>query len=178
MNIPNILSITRIILIPVVIFALFKLSLLWFLTLMLIAASTDIADGWLARKLSQETKIGSVLDISADRLFVISLFIALAIKFDLSVYLISAMLFRDIVVIIGRIVIHFKYKFSQATMIVRPSFFGKLTTAVQVITIMSITIGIFHIYFIQITIWLSLFTGIHYLYLGTKALFLNKATDK
>jgi cardiolipin synthase len=84
MNIPNILTISRILMLPVIIF-LFLMEESWGVTAMwwafwLYAAAciTDYLDGWLARKLNQTTAFGTFLDPISDKIFVGSLLIIFA----------------------------------------------------------------------------------------------------
>ncbi len=71
MNIPNMLTVFRIILVPVFIF-LFNLrtkkALLYSSLVFVLAGVTDILDGHIARKYNQQTKLGAVLDPLADKL--------------------------------------------------------------------------------------------------------------
>ena len=179
MNIPNSLSILRILLIPLAIFALFNFSTGAFLIIFFIAGISDFFDGWLARKLKQVTDLGAMLDVAADRLLILSVFIALAIKFDLEPILIGLILFRDVIVVFGRIMLSKKYGFLKAIKLVKPTFLGKLTTTIQLITVGAIVFNIFHVFLIQISICLSVITGLHYLYSGLFTIFKkpNKTYD-
>lgn len=176
MNVPNLLSILRIILTPVLVYALFNLSIGLFLFLLAIAGLTDILDGYFARKLNQATKNGALLDLLADRLLVLSLFIALVIKFDISFLAVIFLLFRDIIVVLGRILLFFKFDKSLIKSEIRPTLLGKLTTALQLITIASIATTLFQTFFIYIAIWFSLITGLHYLYIGVRKILVEKAS--
>ncbi len=75
MNIPNTVTTTRIVLIPVFI-AVFYLPYSWAPALATFifgfAAITDWVDGYLARKLNQQTSLGAFIDPLADKLMVIS----------------------------------------------------------------------------------------------------------
>lgn len=71
MNVPNALSIFRLLLIPVFCAVFFRdtpNSGLWAAGVFLLAFITDIADGYIARKYNQITKLGRVLDPLADKL--------------------------------------------------------------------------------------------------------------
>ena len=73
LNIPNVLTLFRLILIPVfvVLFYLpFEWSNLWAAAVFVIAAVTDWFDGYLARRLKQTTRFGAFLDPVADKLMV------------------------------------------------------------------------------------------------------------
>jgi len=79
MNIPNLLTILRIFFVPLLVAALVQEQAnVWLaLGIFLVAASTDMLDGYLARRWRQITTIGTLLDPIADKLLVSSALIAL-----------------------------------------------------------------------------------------------------
>jgi len=101
-NIPNILSSMRILTIPPIVFLILYstpanypvLILVYFFSLWL-----DFFDGYLARKLSQETKLGKILDPLADKLMVSSTIVALIIRSDFPLWLGILIIGRDILII-------------------------------------------------------------------------------
>ena len=78
--IPNILSITRIILIPVYLYYFINANYLTAGILFSISAITDFFDGYIARKYDAVTDLGRILDPFADKLTIISILIALLIS--------------------------------------------------------------------------------------------------
>ncbi len=87
-NVPNVVSLARIVLIPLVIYLLTLKSWLWALIFFVIASLTDLLDGWSARKLNQVSEFGKFIDPLADKFLVISILTALMVldpyleKFD------------------------------------------------------------------------------------------------
>ncbi|MCS6886390.1 MAG: CDP-diacylglycerol--glycerol-3-phosphate 3-phosphatidyltransferase [Acidobacteriota bacterium] len=86
MNLPNSLTILRIFLVPLLVVVLLtRLSEDWFgisqqtlgVALFLLAALTDLLDGWLARRRGQITTLGTLLDPIADKLLISAAFISL-----------------------------------------------------------------------------------------------------
>jgi len=78
--IPNLLSIARIVLVPLFIYFLFLKTMNgWFCALAVfgIASLTDLLDGWSARKLNQESEFGKFIDPLADKFLVVSALSAL-----------------------------------------------------------------------------------------------------
>jgi CDP-diacylglycerol--glycerol-3-phosphate 3-phosphatidyltransferase len=68
-NLPNILSLARIVVMPLLAIFIYK-GMGWeALGVLLVAAATDWADGWLARRMKQETAFGKLLDPVADKIF-------------------------------------------------------------------------------------------------------------
>jgi CDP-diacylglycerol---glycerol-3-phosphate 3-phosphatidyltransferase len=79
-NIPNLLSIFRILLVPplvVVLLTKFEGKEWWGLGLFLLAALMDFLDGFLARKRKEVTRLGTLLDPAADKILISAAFISL-----------------------------------------------------------------------------------------------------
>lgn len=80
-NIPNILSVIRIILVAVFVIVFFSpISKIWALIVFLSAGITDIVDGFLARKFNWVTELGKVLDPFADKLMQCTVLVCLCIE--------------------------------------------------------------------------------------------------
>lgn len=87
-NIPNPITLSRIIISPFLIYLAFAGEPLWIIAMVFIlAAFTDFLDGFLARKLKQETHLGRKLDIIADRILMISLVVTLFVYMNLNNFL-------------------------------------------------------------------------------------------
>ena len=127
LNIPNILSGMRILTIPIIVLLIVHttpynypvLILVFFFSIML-----DFFDGYLARKLSQETKLGQILDPLADKLMVSCIVVALIIKTDFPLWLGILIIGRDLLILAAGAVI-FKGKHVITTSIL----VGKATFA-------------------------------------------------
>ncbi len=102
-NIPNILTLLRIVLIPVFILA-FYLPYSWApplaTILFILAALTDWLDGYLARRLDQMSAFGAFLDPVADKLMVVSALVLLAADPQVRTSVINVRLFTVVVIII------------------------------------------------------------------------------
>ena len=99
MNIPNLLSLFRIILTPLFIICLFANSSsakLYALIIFVIAAITDAYDGHLARKYNQITPEGKFLDPLADKFLVLSAFISFAYIGIIDFWMVGIITFRDL----------------------------------------------------------------------------------
>ena len=132
MNLPNVLSISRVFLLAPIIF--FFENDFFFLSLIiyLLAAFTDYLDGLLARKYSQTSDLGSLLDLLADKLFVSILLIWMTFKFDSLVILISSILIvsREISISYLRLFIISK---SRSIDEIKSDLIGKYKTAIQMV---------------------------------------------
>lgn len=129
MNIPNALSILRILLIPVIIavYLTAKDTSNYFLAagLLLLSGLTDVLDGIIARKYNQITKLGRILDPTADKLTQITVCVLLAIRNpDLTILPILYIIKEGLMLIGG-------FKILKKSSDIAPSrWFGKMATAI------------------------------------------------
>src|SRR4030066_302724 len=79
MNIPNSVTLLRILMVPVIVILLIQESFLKALIVFVAAGLTDILDGFLARVLHQQTVLGSYLDPIADKALLVSSFVTLSV---------------------------------------------------------------------------------------------------
>lgn len=134
LNLPNLLSIFRILLVPplvVVLLTKFEDKEWWGLGLFLLAAVMDFLDGYLARRRKQVTRLGTLLDPAADKILVSAAFISLV---ELDPRVVPAWM---VVVIIAReFAVTSLRSFASAEGLVIPAgFSGKIKTTVQIIAI-------------------------------------------
>jgi cardiolipin synthase len=173
MNLPNILTLIRVLLIPVFVILIMNQSFGWALFIFALAGITDGADGLIARLTHQRTELGAYLDPIADKLLLTSAFITLAIFELLPSWLTVIVITRDVIILVGILVMtlnHYEVK-------IDPSLFGKVTTTFQISTILLVlmtdygslfdllsTIGIYG------TTVFTILSGAHYIYIGTRIL--------
>ena len=136
MNIPNALSLLRIILIPLFLYLIFIAHVqerVWALIVFIIAALTDLLDGWSARKFGQVTPFGKFIDPLADKCLVISALIALLFLDPLiPLWMIVVIILRDILLTLMR------YLAIIRNSALRTTRFGKIKTAFQMVSIIVI----------------------------------------
>lgn len=125
LNLPNLLSVIRILLIPLALWGMIKEEYLFSFTLLIIAGITDALDGFLARKLNQFTPVGRVLDPLADKALFISVFITMGFGLDLFPDWFSWMIIgRDIVILVGFLSLVWAHK----NRTISPTMTGKVHT--------------------------------------------------
>ena len=132
MNLPNILSISRILLLVPIIF-FFEIG--WFLFstfVFIIATITDFLDGYFARKNNQTSDIGALLDLLADKLFVSILLIWITFNFNNISILISSILIVSREISISYLRLYYLSKSGQIKEI-KSDKIGKFKTATQMI---------------------------------------------
>lgn len=131
MNIPNSLSLFRIILVPVTIILLIDGEFTGALISFTLAAVTDALDGFLARILKQQTVLGAYLDPIADKTLLTGCFLTLAILKIIPGWLTAIVVTRDFIILFG---ISLLFMIS-GSLEIRPAFVSKVTTALQLVTI-------------------------------------------
>ena len=77
LTIPNLITILRFLLVPVVVLALLQSRMDWALAGFLIAGISDGVDGFIARQFNQRSELGAYLDPMADKLLLVSVFVVL-----------------------------------------------------------------------------------------------------
>jgi cardiolipin synthase len=100
-TIPNILSVSRLVLLPVVLLLLFKHQGTAAVAVMLVSWSTDALDGYFARKLGQVSNLGRVLDHLVDKVWVSSVLVTLVFIRDLPLFIAGAVILRDLLILAG-----------------------------------------------------------------------------
>ena len=96
MTVPNMLSILRLLLVPVFLILLLSNNSGWALITLVIASATDYLDGLLARVLNQQTRLGQLLDPAADRLYILATLVGLAYTQHIPVWLPFVIVSRDV----------------------------------------------------------------------------------
>lgn len=136
MNIPNSLSVFRLILIPCFIFAFFLPNESRYLIAALIfvlSGLTDYFDGYIARRLNQITDVGKLLDPLADKLTQLTVFICLYIDKIIPFWLIMIYIAKEFLIAVGS-----SFIYNRKDFVVSSKWFGKLSTAIFYIGIFSI----------------------------------------
>lgn len=131
MNLPNYITLLRIILIPffinLMIYGYYGAALIVFA----VACLTDALDGMIARLTKSMTELGAFLDPMADKLLIVSAFVTLVLMGMLPVWLVIIVVSRDIILVLGSIAIYFTgHQFTA-----KPSIIGKATTVLQLIVV-------------------------------------------
>ncbi|MGB3909517.1 MAG: CDP-alcohol phosphatidyltransferase family protein [Pseudolysinimonas sp.] len=104
-TIPNILSLLRLLLIPVFLVLLVFGYFGWALLLIAVSAITDFVDGYVARHFNQVSRLGQLLDPAVDRLFILSTLLGLAFVDVLPWWLVAVIIARDALLLILGVVL-------------------------------------------------------------------------
>lgn len=130
-NLPNILTLVRILLIPVFLFFVLNDILNWSILVFAAAGLTDLLDGFIAKRFNLRTELGANLDPVADKLLLSSAFIALAFKGYVPLWLCVPVLIYDVIILAAVLVL----RRAGRKVNISPTVSGKMTTALQIITI-------------------------------------------
>ena len=131
MNIPNFLSLLRIILVPVFVIFLIQKEYDKALIVFTVASLTDALDGTLARLLKCQTTLGAYLDPIADKLLLVTSFVSLAVFGIIPGWLAVIVISRDFIILLGIAIL----SLMSVSYEIKPAVVGKMTTALQVATI-------------------------------------------
>jgi cardiolipin synthase len=127
-NLPNLLTLLRIVAIPCFLILLEDLRYAEALAVFVAAGITDGLDGAIARLTHTKTTLGAYLDPAADKLLLVSSFIALGFMHLVPRWLVVVVLSRDVMIVLGYFLL---FVMTQHTMEVKPSISGKLSTFMQ-----------------------------------------------
>ena len=103
-NIPNSLTLGRIVLVPLVVWLIITHEMLPAFLLFLLAGLSDAADGFLAKRYGWNTELGAYLDPIADKALLVSIYVTLGLAGQLPAWLVIAVVSRDIL-IVGAVVL-------------------------------------------------------------------------
>ncbi|OIO39574.1 MAG: hypothetical protein AUJ75_01125 [Candidatus Omnitrophica bacterium CG1_02_49_10] len=179
MNLANKISIGRILLIP-----FFIASILYYtpendyiryiaLAIFTVGVFSDALDGYIARMRRQKTRLGIFLDPLADKLLLVSAMICLSAvsnvpeAYRLPVWLPILVISRDIVIVLGVVILFM----IMGDVEVRPSKLGKITTFLQMLTVIVSLLRAPYMYVVwSVTAFFTVASGIGYLIRGSRIL--------
>jgi cardiolipin synthase len=128
-DIPNLISIVRILLVAPVVWSLLDGRYELAIVLFAVAGISDAVDGFLAKHYHWESRLGGILDPLADKLLLICTFVSLAWLAMISWWLVGLIVFRDLVVMGGGAI----YDRLIARVEAQPSWSSKLSTTLQIV---------------------------------------------
>jgi cardiolipin synthase len=172
LNIPNTLTIGRIVIIPVFLTAVIYKRYDYAFYLFIVAAITDTLDGLFARLKDQRTSLGMFLDPLADKFLIVTSIIILSVYGWIPKWLAITVISRDIIVVIGWFLLYLV----SGTAKVEPSLLGRATIWVQSVFIayvlMDMTFlslpAVYKPVLQWITAGITIISGLHYVYRGLK----------
>ena len=189
-TLPNLLTVVRMLLIPLFVICLYYQRFGWALALFVVAGLTDGLDGMLARRFDQKSQLGTILDPIADKLLLVTAFVTLSLPavinkaalppphdnlhLPVPFWVATAVISRDVFIIVGAAAINIVTGFRNF----RPSWLGKANTVVQigaiVVILLATQLPILRGYVLPTVYVLvfafALFSGIHYIFHAARLL--------
>ena len=176
MTIPNIITMIRILLTPIFVIYVINDQLLTGLVILVICGVSDGLDGFIARVFKQKSKLGSYLDPLADKIILMSAFIALSIRGFLPSWISVAVISRDVLILTGIIILYL----TGVDLNIRPVISSKITTCFQFTTVIAVLARDYlvpyqdyYLYLYYVTTLFTIISFLQYLYQWQKMM-----TDK
>ena len=181
-TVPNLLTVFRMVLIPVFASLLFYQRFVLALMVFVLAGVTDGLDGLLARRFNQKSQLGSILDPIADKLMLVTAFVVLSMRsvfpqplpshLPVPFWVTVAVISRDVFILVGAAAINIVTGFRGF----RPSMLGKINTTVQIVAIAAIIFAAsvpfgtgYYLPTIYTTVFaLAVLSGAHYVFFVSK----------
>lgn len=191
-NLPNLITLTRVALVPVFALMLLQRRPSAALLIIFLAGLSDVLDGFAARRWHQRTKVGTLIDPLADKFLLSTAYILLAIRslgftHVIPVWLTAAVIGRDIIIVAGGFLICL----IRGRREFPPTVFGKMSTVFQVATVFWVVLSnyvrvsapdrlpiltgitspsVLSAFYIA-TLVLTVISGVHYIYKGIRMTF-------
>ena len=131
MSIPNLITLARILLVPVVVLAIASNQMLFAFLLFAAAGVSDAVDGFLAKRFGMTSELGAFLDPLADKVLIVSIYVSLGIVDALPRWLVILVVSRDLLIVGGVI---FSWIINKPVS-VKPHIISKVNTAVQLLLV-------------------------------------------
>ncbi len=183
-TVPNVLTVFRMVLIPVFVSLLFYQRFILALCVFVLAGVTDGLDGLLARRFDQRSQLGTILDPIADKLMLVTSFVVLSMRgvfpqplpphLPVPFWVTVAVISRDVFILVGAAAINIVTGFRGF----RPSLLGKINTTVQIAAIAAIIFAAsvplgtgYYLPTIYTTVFVfAVLSGAHYVFFVSKLL--------
>jgi len=154
-NIPNSLTLSRIVLVPLVVWLIITHEILAAFLLFLFAGLSDAADGFLAKRYNWHTELGAYLDPIADKALLVSIYVTLGLAGQLPAWLVIAVVSRDIL-IVGAVVLSWMLSrplSMHPLLISKANTFSQIVLAGLVLAELGLGLGLEEI--VQILVWVT-----------------------
>ncbi len=135
-QIPNFLTLLRIVMVPVVVVLLSSQHYAQALLVFTIAGVTDGLDGWFAKTFDLQSAFGAMLDPIADKLLLVSTYTTLAVLGDIPFWLLVLVVFRDFIIVGG----YWLLVAMERKLEVQPSLISKLNTFFQILLVVLVLV--------------------------------------
>ncbi len=166
LNLPNFLTLCRIVLTPLIVYAILLHQTWLALGMMFVAGVSDMLDGWVAKRFGQQTIVGAYMDPIADKLLLIGSIVALYLIGQVPLFLFLAVVFRDVIIVGGAIM----YELVTRRLKMEPTLLSKATTVLQIVYVLVVILNMVYLlpaWLVHLSVWctftLTCMSGIHYM---------------
>lgn len=128
-NVPNFITLGRVFSVPVVFWLLVTGQAKAAFLIFVAAGISDAVDGYLAKRFDSRTELGAYLDPLADKLLIVSIYIALGVRGDIPLWLVIAVVSRDFLILAGVLLAWLM----DHPMTIKPLAVSKANTAAQLV---------------------------------------------
>ncbi len=128
-NLPNAISIGRLLVVPVIVWLILDGRLGAAFWLFLAAGISDAVDGYIAKRYQAQTVFGAFIDPLADKALLVSTYISLGHEGDLDLWLVILVVFRDLLIVGGALL----FQTITHSLTMEPLTISKVTTAAQIV---------------------------------------------
>jgi cardiolipin synthase (CMP-forming) len=128
-SLPNLITLARILSVPIMVWAIASGEMLLAFVLFLAAGISDAVDGFLAKRFGMASELGAFLDPLADKALIVSIYVALGINGAIPPWLVILVVSRDIM-IVGAVMLSWLVAKPVA---IKPILVSKLNTAAQIL---------------------------------------------
>lgn len=133
-DLPNIISVARLIAVVPVVYLLIQEQYLWALILFAAAGASDGLDGFLAKHYGWQSRLGGILDPLADKTLLVCCFLVLGSQDLIPLWLVLAVVLRDLVIVSGAVL----YNYGVAEVEAAPIPVSKVNTAIQILLVVAV----------------------------------------
>lgn len=167
-QVPNLITLSRIALVPILILALDQQNYRLALAIFIIAGLSDGLDGLIAKRYHCTTRLGGILDPAADKILLVGAYVMLTVLGHLPFWLMLVVAFRDMLIVGGYVV----YTSMYGPVQMRPSALSKFNTLAQIVLVAIVlvqeAVEIGHPDVVDVLVYVVLATtvasGVHYLW--------------
>jgi cardiolipin synthase len=128
LNIPNIITLGRILLVPFIVWAIASNQMEIAFAIFIIAGVSDAVDGFLAKNFNMTSELGALLDPLADKALLVSIYVSLGIWGAVPRWIVILVVSRDIM-IVGAVIVSWLF---GKPIPMKPLMVSKLNTVAQV----------------------------------------------
>jgi len=179
MTIPNLITILRVLLVPIFIIYMINDKTLGSLIIFVIASASDALDGFIARVFHKKSDLGAYLDPLADKILLIAAYITLAILKMIPAWLAVLIISRDVIILLGVLILYL----NRYPVKIHPSLLSKSTTCLQIATILMILSNSYlnlepiKMYAFWLTAGFTIASGLQYIRIGLVILTQGEKTN-